>query len=181
MGIINKLEQKMSTKINLTLDIAIFVAFLVAFEPSLTGLPIHEWLSLAFTAAIITHLLFHWKWIVTLTAQFLRNLFHSSRLNFVVDMLFFIAITLIMFTGVMISRSIMPFFGFEMAENGPWRFLHSMAADLAVLTLGIHFALHWNWIVSAIKRLVIAPVGGLFRRTTASPNLEAAPVKVENK
>ena len=171
----------MSTKTNLILDFTIFAAFLVAFEPALTGLAIHEWLSLAFTAALITHLLFHWKWIVTLAAQFLRNLFHASRLNFVVDVLFFIAMTITMFTGVMISRSIMPFFGFAMPENSPWRFLHSMAADLSMITLGIHFALHWNWIVSAVKRHVISPVSGFFSRTTPSQHLEAAPVKIENQ
>jgi hypothetical protein len=54
----------MSTKTNLILDITILSAFLVIANPSLTGNSIHEWLGVSFAAAIITHLLFHWKWLV---------------------------------------------------------------------------------------------------------------------
>jgi hypothetical protein len=49
----------MSIKTNLTLDIAIFGAFLTASNPALTGLPIHEWLSAALAATLLVHLLFH--------------------------------------------------------------------------------------------------------------------------
>jgi hypothetical protein len=66
----------MSAKTNLTLDIIIFTAFLVVSNPSLTGLTVHEWLTLAFAAAIVTHLLFHWNWLVTMTKQFFKKLFH---------------------------------------------------------------------------------------------------------
>ena len=68
----------MSTKTNLILDITIFTAFFVIANPSLTGM---EWLALAFAAAIVTHLLFHWNWLVTVTKQFFKKLFHQSRLK----------------------------------------------------------------------------------------------------
>ena len=71
-----------NTKTNLILDITIFTAFLVAANPSLTGNTIHEWLSLSFAAAIITHLLFHWKWLVKVTTGFFKKFFHQSRLNY---------------------------------------------------------------------------------------------------
>lgn len=50
-----------STKINLVLDLTIFTAFLAIASPKLTGNTIHEWFGVAFGAAIVTHLLFHWK------------------------------------------------------------------------------------------------------------------------
>jgi hypothetical protein len=173
----------MSTKTNLILDTTIFIVFLVAFEPGLTGIAIHEWLSLAFTAAIITHLLFHWKWILTIGGQFFKKLFHESRLNFLVDTLFFIAMTTAIFTGIMISRSVLPFLGLQTVEFGPWGSLHTLSTDLALITLGLHFALHWQWIVNAVKRYLLAPVLKLFQRApqpAPTSNLTVSPAKMEN-
>ena len=36
----------MKNKTNLLLDIGVFAAFLIALEPGLTGIAIHEWLSI---------------------------------------------------------------------------------------------------------------------------------------
>lgn len=83
----------MSTKTNLTLDIVIFSAFLAVSNPHLTGNTIHEWLGVSFAGALITHLLFHWEWIIKVGREFFKKLFHQSRLNFVVNTLFFIAMT----------------------------------------------------------------------------------------
>lgn len=41
--------------VNFAVDTAIFVAFLVAMAPRFSGIAIHEWLSIAFAAAIVTH------------------------------------------------------------------------------------------------------------------------------
>jgi hypothetical protein len=54
-----------STVRNLIVDTAIFAGFLLATDPHATGQTIHEWLGLAFGAGILTHLLLHWKWIVS--------------------------------------------------------------------------------------------------------------------
>ncbi len=42
----------MSQKTNLLVDISILAGFLVAFEPSLTGITVHEWFTLAFSSAL---------------------------------------------------------------------------------------------------------------------------------
>ena len=80
----------MINKANLMIDIGIFAAVLLALEPSFTGLPIHEWFALSLTGMIIIHLLVHWQWMVRVTGKFFQNLFHNSRLNYIVDALFFV-------------------------------------------------------------------------------------------
>ena len=50
---------------NLIVDATIFIGFLLATDPRATGQTIHEWLGVAFGAGILTHLLLHWKWIVS--------------------------------------------------------------------------------------------------------------------
>lgn len=161
-------------KTNLYVDLGIFAAFLVVFEPALTGVTIHEWFSLAFAAAIVVHLLLHWNWIVSVTVKFFRKLWHTSRLNYVLNVLLLAAFVAIMLSGIMISRSVAPVLGLQLGEAREWRFIHSSAANFSLLLLGLHVALHWKWIVSALKRYVFS----FFRRPAARPALQAAPVPV---
>ena len=167
----------MSTKTNLTLDIAIFSAFLVASNPALTGLAIHEWLGVSFAAALITHLLFHWNWIVTLTRTFFKNLLHGSRLNYVVDSLLFVAMTAAMLSGIMISRNALATFGISLQAGPGWRSIHSLSANASLVFVALHFALHWNWVVSSVQRYIISPVLGLAQRPLTRP--VAQPVKID--
>jgi hypothetical protein len=147
-----------SAKTNLIVDSLILIAFLVAFEPALTGIAIHEWLSLAFGATLILHILLHWKWVVQVTLKFFRMLFHSSRFNYLVNAALFIAFVLVMLSGLLISESILPTLGIRLTGSPTWRFLHSSSADAVVFLVGLHFALHWKWIVNTIKRYVVKPL-----------------------
>ncbi len=96
---------------NFLLDILLFVAVLIAFEPRLSGIPIHEWLSLALGITLLVHLLWHWDWIINVGKRYFKRLFHLSRLKFFVDLLFLIAFVTVMVSGLLISRSILPLSG----------------------------------------------------------------------
>jgi hypothetical protein len=154
----------MSTKANLTLDVTIFTAFLAVANPALTGMTVHEWLALGFAAAIVTHLLFHWNWLVTMTKQFFKKLFHQSRLNYVVDALFFVSMTTAMLSGLLISKSVMSTLGIQLNAGHGWESIHRLAADTSLIMLGLHFALHFKWVVTNLKRYLVSPVLRLFQR-----------------
>ena len=151
----------MSAKTNLTLDIAIFSAFLVASNPAFTGLAVHEWLSVAFAATLVLHLLFHWKWIATLTKTFFKNLLHASRLDYVVDGLLFVAMTAAMLSGLMISRNVMATLGISLPAVPAWRSIHSLSSNLSLVLVAVHFGLHWKWVVTNVGRNILAPLSGL--------------------
>lgn len=141
------------TTVNLLLDSAIFVAFLAATSPRLTGLAIHEWLSIALGAAIVTHLLLHWSWIVQVTRRFFGKLTWAARVNYVLNSLIFVAFTTAIVTGLLISEVALPLFGVRLGRDGLWMALHRMASDATVVLAGLHIALHWRWVVSATRRL----------------------------
>ena len=171
-----------SAKTNLILDITIFTAFLVAANPSLTGNTIHEWLSLSFAAAIITHLLFHWKWLVKVTTGFFKKFFHQSRLNYVVDALFFVAMTATMLSGLMISKDIMSLLGIQLDVSRSWKTIHNLASDASIILLGIHFALHWKWVVTNIGHYIVNPIRNLFQpQTQARKGLVPQPVRIQKE
>jgi hypothetical protein len=105
----NNIKRKTNpTKVNLFLDVAIFAAFLLALDPRLTGIAIHEWLGVAGTAAVVVHLLLHWEWIVGVTRRFLGRTSGAARLNYVVDALFFIDLVVISLSGLMVSQALLP-------------------------------------------------------------------------
>ena len=170
----------MSSKTNLILDITIFTAFLAVANPSLTGMTVHEWLALAFAAAIVTHLLFHWSWLVSVTKHFFKKLFHQSRLNYLVDALFFISMTAAMLSGLLISKSVMSTLGIQLNASHGWESIHKLAADTSLIMLGLHFALHLKWVVTNLKRYLVSPVLRLFQRTRAGV-LATEALRVERK
>jgi len=167
----------MSAKKNLLVDASIFAAFLVAFEPRLTGNVIHEWLSLALAATIIVHLVLHWEWVITVGGQFLRKLFHASRLNFILDAVLFVAFIMLMLSGILISKSVLSTLGIQLAAGPTWKMIHSTAADVCMLLTALHFALHWKWIVSTVKRYVILPLGKVVFPRKLQPAQVVLPVK----
>ena len=154
----------MKVKTNLLIDLGIFVALLVALEPGLTGIPIHEWFSAAFAGAIVVHLLLHWDWIVNVMVKFFKKLFHTSRLQFAVDTLLFVAMTAVIASGLMISKTVMPALGLSAIRNPMMQGLHSLSANATLLLVGVHFALNWNWVVNAVRRVIVVPLQSLFHK-----------------
>jgi hypothetical protein len=173
----------MSTKTNLSLDIAIFSAFLVASAPALTGLAIHEWLSAALAATLLFHLLVHWNWVAKVTQTFFKKLFHASRLNYLMDTLLFVAMITVMLSGFLISKNILATFNIQLDVSRAWRALHSLSADATLLLTSLHFALHWTWIVSSMRRYIFAPIAALVTRLASGVNsakLVSQPVRIDS-
>lgn len=146
-----------STVRNLIVDTAIFGGFLLATDPHTTGQAIHEWLGIAFGATIIVHLLLHWKWIVNVVRRFFTRLPGQVRINSLLNSLLFSAVTLVIFSGIIISKVVLNAFGLSGSHDMIWRWLHSSATNAALVLVGLHVALHWKWIVSSVKRYVWQP------------------------
>ena len=150
------------TKTKLWLDLVIFIVYLVAMEPRSSGLAIHEWLTLSVLAVMLTHLLLSWDWITTISFRFFGKMGTQNRINYILNWLLFIDGTLLMVSGVMISQVAVPALGIKLPLGFAWRELHSLSANVVLLLLGVHTALHWNWIVNTFSRYLIQPIARLF-------------------
>ena len=161
-----------SNRTKLLLDIGTFLAFLIAMDPRFSGIAIHEWLSIAAAATVIVHLLLSWSWIVNVTRRFFVASTNGARVNYVLNWLLFIDGILIMLSGIMISEAVVPALGFTLPMGFAWRQLHDMSANLALLIMGLHLAMHWNWIVTTFKRVFFS--GGKKQVTvTAGPEAQS--------
>jgi len=154
----------MSLKTNFVIDLLVFLGFLLALEPRLTGTTIHEWFSLALAGTLVIHLLIHWNWVITISKRFFNNPLHVTRLNYVLAALIFLGFIVTITTGLMISESVMPMLGLARAEGFAARQIHELASNLTLLLVAIHFALHWDWVKNTVRRIFISP----FKRRAVS-------------
>jgi hypothetical protein len=152
------------TKTKWLLDVAIFIGFLIAMDPHSTGIAIHEWFTLAALATVLIHLLLNWDWIGQVTGRFFGRVSGRARINYVLNWLLFIDGILIMLSGILISESVVPALGLTLPAGFAWRQLHDMSANIALILLGLHTALHWGWIVNAFKNYIAQPIGRLFTK-----------------
>lgn len=162
------IQQKKSNaaKTNLYVDFALGLVFLVILSPGLTGLAVHEWLGFVVTGVVITHLLLHWQWLVTTTRRLFSHLTPQVRINVVLNTALFIAVTVAIFSGFMISEVVLPFIGVTGSHSSMWRGLHSLSANTSLALIGLHIAMHWKWVVRTTDQYMIAPLRQRFGRRT---------------
>lgn len=140
------------------LDAALLALLLMTMEAHATGNSLHEWLGVGMAFLVLWHLLLHWKWIMRHTFRFSLPNKGRSRLLYCLDVLIFAAFVSTVFSGLMMSNSVLPLFDIHMPREDFWFWLHHHSADAVFFLLALHLALHWNWIVNCIKNRIIRPV-----------------------
>jgi hypothetical protein len=160
-------------KLNLLLDIALLLMLLIVYEVRATGEAIHEWIGVAMTAVLLVHIILHWDWVMTMVRRFVRKLAAEARLRSVLNVAIFIAFTAVMFSGLLISETVMPFIGLHLEGSGFWHWLHGLAADAIVWLIALHIGLNWRWIVKTTQRYLITPVWQRMRPTAAVRKAES--------
>jgi cytochrome b len=143
-------------KIRLLLDLSTFIALLTVSAPHFTGDAIHEWLGIALSGAIVVHLLLNWKWIVEVTSRLFTKSVKNLTFGYFLNWGLFISGIMTVLSGLMISKTVVPFFGLTLPQNMSWREVHSLSTNIIMVLMGLHVALHWNWIVSMFKKLIPA-------------------------
>jgi len=147
----NKMSKQNITK--LLLDLGAFLALLIVSAPHFTGEAIHEWLGVVLSGAIIVHLLLNWNWIVEITSRLFSKNAKGQRFNYILNWALFASGIMIMLSGLMISKTVVPFFGLSLPQNMSWKELHELSTNITMVLMGLHVAVHWSWIVNMFKRL----------------------------
>jgi hypothetical protein len=69
--------------------------------------------------------------------------------------------------------------GIQLDVSRSWKSIHTLTSDASVILLGIHFALHWKWIVTTSGRYIVTPIRSLFQRRSIPQVLTTQPMHVE--
>ena len=146
----------MSRRVRLYLDVGLFLGFALAFAPAVTGISVHEWLSLAIIVPALVHLVVNWDWVMRVSAGLLGRIRTASKVNLAVDALLFGATVTVMLSGLMVSRTIATAIGVTSSSGTIWNAVHSLSATGTIALLVAHFGLHASWIARTLRGLVPA-------------------------
>jgi hypothetical protein len=144
-------------EIELWLDTVLLALFLLLLAPRLTGLPVHEWLGIVVAIPILLHLLLSWTWIATGTKRLLANAPLGSRINYAINAILFVLVTVEIVSGVAISQAALPSMGIATINDRSWRAVHNLTLSWLKFAIGLHVAINWDWIIAALRRFVGPP------------------------
>jgi len=63
-----------------------------------------------------------------------------------------------MISGILISEVAMPALGVKLPLGFAWRRLHDLSANIFLVLLGLHTALHWGWVVTTFSKYLVQPI-----------------------
>ena len=133
------------------LDITLLLIFALLEEPVTTGLWGHEWISIGFAGLLALHLLVNWRWIAHALRRY-RIAARRLRVNTWLNGALYVTMVFTIFSGFVISRFVLPAFGLNPNDLRAWAKLHTIVASVTLVIVGLHVALNWDWIVSAVRR-----------------------------
>jgi hypothetical protein len=138
------------------LDVMLLVSVCALQAVTFTGLVLHEWLGLAMVVMVLTHLMLAWTWIASQSRRFFSAHSARARVNYLLNLTLFAAVTAVIFSGILISQKAIP--ALTRAKAAPdmdwrWDTLHNRSADVVLIVAGLHLAINWEWALAAGQKL----------------------------
>lgn len=122
-----------TAKTMLVADVVLALIFVACELPGVTGVFAHEWLGIVLAVALLAHA---GKRVLTTV----KNARSAARL--IVDAVAIVALAVCVVSGMMISGSVLPFFGCYATGYYFWSPLHAATATLLLAALLVHAALN---------------------------------------
>ena len=143
----------MTARARLWLDLALFGALFLAYNPAWTRIAVHEWLSVVLIVPLLFHVIVNWDQTLSILRRFAQIVRATPKVNLVVDGALFVAAVTVSLSGLLISQYVLKAAGVTVVPTALWVDTHRWSADATMLLLLVHFALHWRWIVKTAGKL----------------------------
>lgn len=134
------------------LDTAMLLLVCVLEPIKLTGLEWHQWLGFALCPLVLLHVVLQWQWFVTQFRAMGRRGGFRVRISAVLNLLLFVLMAAVLFSGVFASRQSTALIGESAGRVRLWREVHGWLNFVLVVFVGLHLALNWDWILAALRR-----------------------------
>jgi len=133
-------------------DIALFLAWMVAAVPGATGIPVHEWTATGIVLVVTMHVVMHWNRVVRHVTRLRGRL--RSQAKRLTDAAMWVLATTVLLSGFVISESVLPGLGIEIQQTTLWLRLHALSSSLLLVVLAVHVLGHREWIVAQTRVLL---------------------------
>lgn len=140
---------------------------------------LHEWTGIAMIAAILIHLLFHWRWVLGTIKRVVNGFARGAerlgdrlRWTIIIDVLIAIGFIVSLISGLVF------FFGLRvdpLLSKSTWDMLHTWGSIVLIMASLIHFLLHWSWIKNITAKMVRR-----YARPVPQKSTPAIPVEMES-
>jgi len=107
---------------------------------------------------VLAHLLLAWSWIATQSRRLFALKSVRARINYLLNLSLFAAVTAVIFSGILISQTAIPLLtGTKAAPDMAWRWdtLHIRFSQTVLLLSGFHLAINWDWALGAVQNLLL--------------------------
>jgi len=155
----------------IVVDILAVTFYIIAANPAITGLGIHEWISLGLFLVFLVHGIQHYDWAVEVfkkmksrpavartdglpsveTGTVKSRSSAAQTANLILGILLIAVFMVVVVSGIMISRHILPLLGFVAPGYFFWNPLHSLSAKVLLALAVIHVVAHAGWFWTQIK------------------------------
>ncbi len=136
----------------LIVDLVVLVVYLIAANPALTGIGVHEWLGIAVFAVFVAHAAQHGDWVVETARTALTRPSLGRTGHFVLDALIVVAFMVCTVSGLLVSGAVLPAFGLYADGFFFWDPLHAASAKVLLALLVVHAVVHWRWIMGLFRK-----------------------------
>jgi hypothetical protein len=140
--------------VKIALDTVMILLLILMYNAKVISITFHELGGLIVCGLFLIHKALNIKWITRVTQRlFDKTLPLKTKVGYAVDALLLIAVTFIAVSGIMISKVL-----FSGTSSGIlMKPLHYFAAAVAIVLVGIHLGLHWDFIAAMFKRRIRLP------------------------
>lgn len=142
----------MDARRNFIIDVAALAVYLVAANPSLTGIGVHEWLGLGVFAVFVVHVAVNLDWVAAAFRAVFKNPSAARTANLALDVLIALALVVCAVSGLMVSGAVLPAFGLYAGGYFFWDPLHAASAKALLALLLVHVVAHWKWLVKFFRK-----------------------------
>ena len=136
---------------SLAVDAACLLAYLVAANPAVTGIGVHEWVGIGVLLAFLVHVAMHVDWVVEAVKSAVARPSWVRTGNLVLDALIVVAFMTVTVSGLMVSGAVLAAFGLYADGYYFWDPLHATAAKVLLALLLVHVVAHGKWLVGFFK------------------------------
>ena len=141
----------MDIKKVLIVDAIVLVVYALVANPAVTGMLIHEWLSIGALIVIVVHFAMH--------INYLRDVFSSAQrrrgiklAKSILDALLIVVFMLCCISSIMVSGELLRALGLYASGYFFWDPLHAASAKLLLALLLVHVIANWKVVVGGLKK-----------------------------
>lgn len=143
----------------LAIDVAIAVVYLVSANPAVTGIAVHEWIGLAVLVVFFAHCVGGCDHAISIVRAGLRGPKRARVLTVALDVLLAFSIVAVAMSGLMISATVLPAFGWVAEGYFFWGPFHAFSAKVLLALLLVHVVVHGPWMARVLKEKTSAFCG----------------------